>query len=122
VPCRPEFVRKLLAAFPPSLADWTPEQIAAGKRWVETWQKAGIELERIRRQELRQLDTYQTIELLCRPADYTVLPRAPLPTSGMIDMQRLFMRARQNALVVVDQVVGVVPDVVISSFTDRQQL
>jgi hypothetical protein len=38
-----------------ALANWTPEQIALGKRWVETWRLAGEDLERIRRKEIREL-------------------------------------------------------------------
>lgn len=56
-----------------ALADWTPEQIALGKRWVETWRLAGEDLERIKRKEIRELDTYDTISLLCGSADYTRL-------------------------------------------------
>lgn len=76
-----------------ALAGWTPEQIALGKRWVETWKLAGADLERIRRNELRALDTYRAIEMLCGPADYTRPPRAPRPTSGLVEQQRWFMKA-----------------------------
>lgn len=78
---------------PSALANWTPEQIADGKRWVETWRLAGIDLERIRRHELRELDTYRAIEMLCGEYDYTVPPRAPKPCSGLEEQQRLFMKA-----------------------------
>jgi len=77
---------------PSALANWTPEQIALGKRWVETWRLAGEDLERIHRRELRGLDTYRTIELLCCPADYTVSPRVPKPTSGLVEQQQWFMK------------------------------
>ena len=76
-----------------SLVDWTPEQIALGKRWVETWRLAGEDLERIRRKEIRELDTYKTISLLCGPRDYTKPPYAPKPWSGLIEQQRLFKKA-----------------------------
>ena len=66
-------------------ANWTPEQLALGKRWVETWKLAGTELERIRRHELRQLDTFRAIELLCGTADYTLPPRAPMPSLTRAD-------------------------------------
>jgi hypothetical protein len=65
-----------------ALADWTQEQIALGKKWVETWKLAAADLERIRRKEIRELDTYKTIELLCGSADYTKPPYAPKPCSG----------------------------------------
>jgi len=76
-----------------ALADWTPEQIALGRRWVETWRLAGADLERIRRKELRELDTYRAIELLCGAADYSRPPRAPRPSSGLVEQQRLFAKA-----------------------------
>ena len=58
-----------------ALESWTPEQIAAGRRWAATWKSTGPELERIRRQELRRIDAFETIALLCGPADYRVPPR-----------------------------------------------
>lgn len=76
-----------------SLADWTPEQIVQGRRWVEAWERAGQVLERLRREDLRRLDGYRAIAALCGPADYKVPPRAPKPTSGLIDQQRWFMKA-----------------------------
>jgi hypothetical protein len=76
-----------------SLSGWTPEQVALGRRWVQTWRKAAPELERIRREELRHLDTQRAIALLCGPADYTVPPRAPRPTSGLVEQQYWFQKA-----------------------------
>jgi hypothetical protein len=76
-----------------SLAGWTPEQLALGKRWVETWRLAAEDLERIHRKEIRELDTYKTISLLCGSADYTKPPYAPKPWSGLVEQQRLFMKA-----------------------------
>jgi len=82
-----------MSELPSALASWTPDQIAAGERWVETWRLAGQDLERIRRLELRKLDTYRTIEMLCGPRDYTRAPRAPQPTSGLVEQQHWFMKA-----------------------------
>lgn len=81
---------------PSSLADWTPEQIELGRRWVETWKLAAEDLERIHRKELRELDVHRAIELLCGPADYTSAPRAPKPTSGLVEQQHWFMKARRD--------------------------
>ena len=80
---------------PSALADWSPEQVAQGRRWVKTWQEAAPRLEAIRRQELRQLDPYTAISWLCGPANYREAPRAPKPTSGLIEQQRLFRKLRQ---------------------------
>ena len=75
------------------LAAWSPAQIAAGRRWVQAWKEAGPRLERVRRDELRRLDPQRAIALLCGEADYTRPPRAPRPTSGLVEQQRWFMRA-----------------------------
>jgi hypothetical protein len=77
---------------PSALADWTPDELALGRRWVKAWADVAPELERLRRQELRALDSYTTIALLCGPADYHVPPRAPHPTSGLVEQQRVFHR------------------------------
>jgi len=76
-----------------ALANWSPEQIALGKRWVETWKLAAEDLERIRRKELRELDSYKAISLLCHSADYTKAPYAPKPWSGLVEQQELFKKA-----------------------------
>lgn len=78
-----------------ALAAWSPEQRAQGREWVAAWKRAGPALERVRRQELQSLDVFAAIAMLCGPADYTVAPRAPKPTSGLIEQQRLFQRARR---------------------------
>jgi len=79
-----------------ALADWTPEQIALGKKWVETWKLAAEDLERIKRKEIRELDTYKTIALLCGPRDYTKPPYAPKPWSGLIELQRWLQKAAER--------------------------
>jgi hypothetical protein len=79
-----------------ALHSWTPEQIERGRQWVAAWKRAAPELERVRREELRSLDGYKAISLLMGPADYTVEPRAPKPTSGLIEQQRLFERLRHR--------------------------
>jgi hypothetical protein len=64
-----------------------------GRRYVQIWKETAVELERLRREELRRLDPQRAIALLCGPADYRVAPRAPKPTSGLIEQQRWFMKA-----------------------------
>ena len=75
------------------LENWTPEQIEQGRRWVKAWREAGQEMERLRREELRRLDAYRAIELLCGPADYHVPPRVPKATSGLVEQQYWFKKA-----------------------------
>ena len=75
---------------------WSPEQVAVGRAWVRTWREAAPRLELIRRRELRQLDAFTAISHLCGVADYHAAPRAPTPTSGLIEQQRLFARLRRS--------------------------
>ena len=84
-----------MASRPSALATWSPEQVAQGRRWVKTWQDAAPRLEAIRRKELRQLDPYTAIAWLCGSANYHEAPRAPKPTSGLVEQQRLFRKLRQ---------------------------
>jgi len=76
-----------------AITGWSPEQLEMGRGWVKTWQLAGIDLERIRRKEIRELDSYRTIALLCGSADYTSPPRAPKPWSGLVEQQWWFRKA-----------------------------
>jgi hypothetical protein len=76
-----------------SFENWTVQQVADAKRWVEAWKEAGKAMERLRRQELHQLDSQRAIALLCGPADYRVAPRAPKPTSGLVEQQYWFKKA-----------------------------
>ena len=75
------------------LSNWSPEQLALGKRWVRTWKDAAPQLERVRREELRRLDSEHAIALLCGELDYKAAPRASRPTSGLVEQQRWFMKA-----------------------------
>jgi len=79
-----------------SLKNWTPEQVAQGRQWVSAWERAGAAMEKLRRQELRRLDPRRAIEMLCGPADYHVAPRAPKSSSGLVEQQRWFMKAKKR--------------------------
>ncbi len=79
---------------PSALAHWTPEQIAAGKRWVETWRRAGEALERIWRKELRELDGYRAIAMLS--GGLLEAPPSRRESSGLVEQQRWFVRARRH--------------------------
>ena len=81
---------------PSALRSWTPDEIRRGREWVAAWKRAAPELERIRRDELRALDSYIAISLLMGPADYTVEPRTPRPGSGLGEQQRLFQMLRRE--------------------------
>lgn len=65
--------------------------------WMRAWRSAGVALERVRRDELRALDGRKALALLTGPADYRRDPRKPRPSSGLVEQQRWFMKARGDA-------------------------
>jgi hypothetical protein len=65
--------------------------------WMRAWRSAEVELERVRREALRAIDGRKALALLTVPADYRAEPRKPRPSSGLIEQQRWFRRARGDA-------------------------
>jgi hypothetical protein len=58
----------------------------AMRRWVETWKQAGPELEAIRRKEVQELDTLETIACLEGAFNYAVRNVPPVPQSGLVQL------------------------------------
>ena len=58
----------------------------AMRRWVETWKLAGPELEAIRRRELKELDTLETIASLESAFNYAVRNVPPQSSSGLVEL------------------------------------
>jgi hypothetical protein len=63
------------------------------RKWVETWQRAAPELERIYRAELQAIDTQEAIRQIFGSYVYSAAP-APA-TSGLVEQQAWFMRMRE---------------------------
>lgn len=80
-----------------SQTPWTSEQKDAARRWVDAWRAAGPALEAVRVKELRALDGHRAIALLTGPADYRAEPRKVRSSSGLVEQQRWFMKARERA-------------------------
>ena len=66
--------------------------------WVKTWKKAESALEAIRRKELREFNYEDRQEAVLGMLELASHFRRPRSTSGMIEMQRLFQKARQHSL------------------------
>ena len=64
------------------------------KRWVDTWAKAGPALEAIRRQELREMTYQQRVSAIRSVLQIGTLLGKPRTTSGLVEQQRLFQKAR----------------------------
>jgi len=65
------------------------------KKWVETWKRAGPELERFRRQELRAFNYEENMHLVDGLLAMAARFARPRPTSGLVEQQRLFAKARR---------------------------
>ena len=64
------------------------------RRWVETWRRAGVELDRIRRREIQTLDTREAIRhLFSESLRFDTLPE--LTTSGLVEQQAWSAKLRR---------------------------
>jgi hypothetical protein len=63
------------------------------KEWVETWKKASVSLKDIKRQELQEPDYFEkNFHILDEMLQYACDNATPRKTSGLVEMQRLFMK------------------------------
>jgi hypothetical protein len=63
------------------------------RRWVDTWRRAGEELDRIRRREIESSDTQEAVRQLFSSQD-AWLESAP-KTSGLVEQQAWFAKLRK---------------------------
>jgi hypothetical protein len=69
------------------------------RQWVDTWQRAGIELAQIRRREIRSLATVADTQEAIRQLFGTGESIGKLPhrtTSGLVEQQAWFARLRSK--------------------------
>ena len=64
------------------------------RQWVETWSKAGPELEAIRRQEIRQADNLKVLAVLEQAFNQALRSRLARPSSGLVEMQEWLSKIR----------------------------
>jgi hypothetical protein len=72
-----------------------PQDDAAVRRWVETWARAGPRLAEIQRRELRTMTHQQRMRLIHALFQARPLFAETRTTSGLVEQQRLFRKARQ---------------------------
>ena len=63
--------------------------------WVKTWQKAGAELEKLRREKIRNEQTPEAITALSDASRAALLRHRLPPTSGLVEMQKWFKLLRK---------------------------
>ncbi|OYW70755.1 MAG: hypothetical protein B7Z37_29765 [Verrucomicrobia bacterium 12-59-8] len=70
----------------------TDEERTLAKRWVDTWKAAGPLLEKVREDDIRAADTMRDFEIFAGLVEMEVKKRPSLPTSGLVEQQRWFMK------------------------------
>jgi hypothetical protein len=65
-------------------------------RWVKTWQKAAVSLQKLKAEELRSKDYYEkNRKVLDEMLQYACDTGKVRLSSGLVEQQRLFMRMKQ---------------------------
>jgi hypothetical protein len=64
-------------------------------QWIECWRRAGPELEKIRREEIRNADTVAAIEMLSGGFEHARATRPLRSSCGLVEQQRWFSRLRR---------------------------
>lgn len=70
----------------------TDAERALTQRWVDTWAAAAPELQKVRDADIRAADTAQAMQIFAGSADWAVIHRPALSTSGLIEQQRWFAK------------------------------
>jgi uncharacterized protein YcbX len=73
----------------------TPEE---QKRWMAQWREAEVALLEVKREELRALSDEEALavcDILLAEADEFYIPPRAKTSSGLVEQQRIFMRARR---------------------------
>ena len=83
---------KLTAFFEASMS---PTQLEQQKQLVQQWSEAGPLLEQVRQEELLQMTPQQRRAASLAVLDLVVAAPCDRTTSGLIEQQRIFMRARR---------------------------
>jgi len=66
------------------------------KSWIRRWEENGPALERLRIEEYRRSNLAETLLSLTDITDAALLAHPPKPYSGIIEMQRIFAKFRNN--------------------------
>jgi hypothetical protein len=72
-----------------------PENYEGLRQWVETWRRAGAELEEIRRREIEEMDTREAIRPIFGSAELFFRHLEAPTTSGLVEQQAWFAKLRR---------------------------
>ena len=75
--------------------EMTAEEKARALVCINAWKRAGPEMERMRRDEIRRADTARSIPAFDGLFEGAVRDFPPKPTSGLVEQQRCFRLAKK---------------------------
>ncbi len=78
------------------VADMTEQEKAQVRAWIERWEKAGPILEELRRDSIRNAHTSRAIAAFDGAFETAIRDFPPQPSSGLVEQQALFGRARRR--------------------------
>ncbi len=77
------------------IPEMTAVEKARARQCVDAWRRAAPELERMRREDIRHADTARSIPAFDGLFESAVRDYPAKPTSGLVEQQRCFQRARR---------------------------
>jgi len=66
------------------------------RAWAKTWKNTGKILANINREEMREASLPETILALSDASRSALRLNPPQPTSGLVEMQKIFRRLKKN--------------------------
>jgi len=66
------------------------------KQWVDNWKRRGKILEKLRIDEMRKSNTYESMVALTDAFNSAIAAFETPPTSGLVEQQKWFMLLRKN--------------------------
>jgi len=76
------------------VAEMTEQEKDQVRAWIRNWEVVGAVLERERIESIRRVDTTEAIKAMEPAYEWARLHWSPRKSSGLVEQQRLFMRAR----------------------------
>lgn len=77
------------------VSEMTDLEKAQVRAWIKNWQELGPILENLRWKEIREADTARSVEVLGDAFDHAVTSQPPRKSSGLVEQQEYFSRARR---------------------------
>jgi hypothetical protein len=77
------------------VAEMTEQEKARTRAWIKSWQAVGPILEEVRAEEIRATDTVRAMEVLDGMFTHAVETVPARESSGLIEQQAIFARAKR---------------------------